>query len=164
MKNMPPRFDGEAPGDYELRLLRVLGERKHYREETEHARRRMEFEQSLGGWFFGACAVLLITLLAWRRSGNIRVAAGLGIAVFILAISNFTVRTQAISVPLFAVELYVLWRWPGGRGVATETGVFIKGSMAWRCRLYALGTMTAQALLVTGYAVWNLWRIRIGFH
>jgi hypothetical protein len=54
-----------------------------------------------------------VTALVWRRTGNVRVAAGLGVLAFALAVSNFSVRTQAISVPLLAAELYVLWRWPG---------------------------------------------------
>ena len=60
-----------------------------------------------------AAGLLVITALVWHRTGNVRMAAGLGILAFALAVSNFSVRTQAISVPLLAAELYVLWRWPG---------------------------------------------------
>ena len=70
-----------------------------------------------------AGAILVITRLAWRRCGNVYVASGLGVVAFAMAISNLTVRTQMVSVPLFAVELYALYQWPGRwRTVAVVAG------------------------------------------
>ncbi len=60
-----------------------------------------------------AGAVLVLTRLAWQRCGNVYVASGLGIVALAMAASNLTVRPQAISVPLFCIELYALYRWPG---------------------------------------------------
>ena len=102
-----------------------------------------------------AAALLLTTFLAWRRSGNIRVAAGLGIAVFILAMSNLTVRTQAVSVPLFAVELYVLWRWPGRKWTI---GVVALVEIVWANThgAFPLGIVLPGTFLLA--AGWERWR------
>ena len=70
-----------------------------------------------------ATAVLLVTLLAWRRSGNVHIAAGLGVVVLALAMSNLTVRTQAIAMPLFAAELCVLWLWPNHKRTIVVVGL-----------------------------------------
>ncbi len=61
---------------------------------------------------FAACYALAIGLIgytAWRRCADARVAAVLALATMALAASNFGVRPQAMSLVLFAAELFVLW-------------------------------------------------------
>ena len=63
-------------------------------------------------FFFAACYALAIGLIgytAWRRCRSARVAAVLTLAAMALAVSNFGVRPQAMSLVLFAAELFVLW-------------------------------------------------------
>jgi hypothetical protein len=55
-----------------------------------------------------ALAVLLVTWLAWRRSANSAVAAGLGLAAVAAMATNLGVRTQWFSAVLFAAELVLL--------------------------------------------------------
>jgi hypothetical protein len=59
-----------------------------------------------------ATAIAVTTAGAWCRCRSARIAAVLAMASLGLAISNFGVRTQAVSFVLFAVELFALWQWP----------------------------------------------------
>lgn len=59
-----------------------------------------------------AATIGIVTWLAWRRGGNARTAAALGLVALALSASNLGVRTQAIAAVLFAVELAALWTWP----------------------------------------------------
>lgn len=59
-----------------------------------------------------ATTIGIVTWLAWRRGGNARTAAALGLVALALSASNLGVRTQAIAAVLFAVELAALWTWP----------------------------------------------------
>ncbi len=70
--------------------------------------------QTLAGIGY-AIAFGLITALASRRCGNVRVAGFAAAAALFLAITNFGIRPQALSIALFAIELYALWCWPGKR-------------------------------------------------
>ena len=59
-----------------------------------------------------AMAFAVITALAARRCGSLRIAGFVTTCALFLAVSNFGIRPQAFSMALFAVELYALWCWP----------------------------------------------------
>jgi hypothetical protein len=57
-----------------------------------------------------AAAMAVTTAGAWCRARDPRIAAGMALGALALALSNFGIRPQAISLLLFAVELLVLWQ------------------------------------------------------
>jgi len=59
-----------------------------------------------------AAVFALVTCLALHRCGNPRIAAAVTLVSLTLALSNLAVRTQALSILLFAAELLALWRYP----------------------------------------------------
>ena len=99
-----------------------------------------------------AAAILVITRLAWNRSGNVLIGCGLGVVALAMAISNLTVRPQALSVLLFAAELFALYQWPG----RWRTVVVVAGAeLLWTNThgAFPLGIMLPGAFLVA--AVWQ---------
>ncbi len=64
--------------------------------------------QFLAGVLY-ASAFAIIAVLAYRRSGNCRITAGLILLASVIAAANLGVRPQAASVILFALLLATLW-------------------------------------------------------
>ncbi len=130
-----------------------------------------------------AAAIGVATWHAWLRGRNPRVAAGLAMVTIALAVSNFGVRPQALSVLLFAVELLVLWQWPARwRTVAVVglvelvwtnvhgafplgivlPGVFLAASLATQCRQRGLRSLLSS-LEVQVYAAAVLAAVLLAF-
>ena len=112
-----------------------------------------ELAQFVAGLLY-ALAVLVITLLTWHRSADTRVAAGLAFLVVALIVSSLSVRTQSISVPLFAIELLLLWRWPGR---AWTIGVVALVEILWvnTHGAFPLGVVLPGMFLLA--AAWQRW-------
>ena len=112
-----------------------------------------ELAQFVAGLLY-AVAVLVVTLLTWLRTGSTRVASGLAFVVIALMMSSLSVRTQAVSVPLFAVELFLLWRWPGR---AWTIGVVALVEILWvnTHGAFPLGVVLPGMFLVA--ASWERW-------
>ena len=70
-----------------------------------------ELNQFVAGLCYAA-AFGLITALTYRRTNNARVTTAVMLVALIVGITNLAVRPQAISVLLFALELYILWTFP----------------------------------------------------
>jgi len=104
-----------------------------------------------------AAAVAVVTRLIWRRTGDARIAAALGLVTLLLAASNLGVRTQAFSAVLFAIELFALWQWPERWWTILVVAVV---ELLWTNMhgAFPLG-MLLPALFLSG-AVWRTWRNR----
>jgi hypothetical protein len=102
-----------------------------------------------------AAAIAVTTAGAWRRCRNARIAAVLGLASLGLAISNFGVRTQAISFVLFAVELLFLWQWSGRWWTVLVVGA---AEAMWTNTHGAFPLGTALPGLFLMATAWTNWR------
>lgn len=59
---------------------------------------------------------LLLSICVWMADGSLRVAAAAAFGGFLLGVENWAVRPQTFSVVLFALTLWLLWRYALGKG------------------------------------------------
>jgi len=77
-------------------------------------------------FLIAACYAAAIGVVTWHarlRGAGPRVAAGLALGSVALAVSNFGMRPQSLSMLLFALELLVLWQWPGRWATVVTVGL-----------------------------------------